>query len=163
MLFYSYLHMIYFKEVRYLPLPTSISYQKTKPQQGTHKTLGGSFKYPPPPSPFKRKISDHQDEKASTMMSANTLLPTPATLPHVSPFAKKRRVADSIMNTSFPTMPDLEKCEDTSCDMAHQKSAACIDLTSSTDVNEGVDEEMSIAQVLASLGGHQSNFAVSNI
>ena len=146
-------------------MPTSISYQKTngaqRRQQGTHKTLGGSFKYPPPPSPYKRKISDHQDEKASPMMSANTLPPTTATLPHVSPFAKRQRVVDSILNTSFPTMPDLDK--ETSCDMAHQKSAACIDLTSSTDVNEGVDEEMSIAQVLASLGGHQSSFAVSNI
>lgn len=132
-------------------------------QQEPHKTLGSTFKYPPPPSPFKRKISDQQDEKvASPMMSAYTLQPTLTTLPHVSPFAKRQRVADSVLNTSSPTMPDLDKSKDASCDTAHQKSTACIDLTSSTDVNKGFDEEMSIAQVLANLGG-QSCFAVSNI
>ena len=98
-------------------------------------------------------------------MSAYALQPTLATLPHISPFAKRQRVADSILNTSFPTMPDLDKSEDTSCDTAHQKSAECIDLTSSTpnaQQKKSFDEEMSIAQVLASLGG-QSSFAVSNI
>ena len=95
------------------------------------------------------------------MMSAYT--PTLTTLPHISPFAKRQRVADSILNTSFPTMPDLDKSEDASCDMAHQKR--CFDLTSSTpnaQQKKSFDEEMTIAQVLASLGG-QSSFAVSNI